>query len=522
MPRRFAPFAAGLLATNIAVCAATLRVPQDYSLIQRAAWAAAPGDTIEIAEGTYFENVVVTKGIALKGAGPGKTIIAGKDRALAVLALNGAGGAISASALSVRHEPAPQLPVDPNSTEPPIEDMSDALSIFSGDLSLKDILVESSSGSGVSVASGKAALENITVNQAESGGLVLYETLPGTTVTGFTIRESKGTYDVTINQAAAVLKKIQLTKKEGAGIQVSGANSTVTFPDLSTELKAKIEWTDGASPEGPGKKAGPPEPATAEGEENNVSNAEVMEAYSEQRQAARDEHQLSTEPARRQFARDLQASLKDKKTPEDFAAALGVYFKALLDTYQPAETADFGVDRAISAELRAFYERFGAQATKDAIAGWPKFSEAGDGMSQMAYDYLLTRVMKAAIEDARGAAWVKNNGAKLDEIFASWKKEPSKEPAALAAAFLKSIRATGELLYASELPPENLVGSLRERTLREINLFIVQAGYPALVQLLRQIAADTNNDIFTAPELQAALTPEQKRELFKAMRVTTK
>jgi hypothetical protein len=130
--------------------------------------------------------------------------------------------------------------------------------------------------------------------------------------------------------------------------------------------------------------------------------------------------------------------------------------------------------------------------------------------------------MKAGIEDARGADWVKANGSKLDAYFATWKNEKSKDPAVLAAALLSGIRSSGELLNTGDFPPENLIGSLRERTLKEVHAFIAQAGYPALAQLLRQIAADQNNGLFTAPELQATLTPEQKRELFKAMRGATK
>ncbi|ATC65777.1 hypothetical protein CMV30_18500 [Nibricoccus aquaticus] len=507
------------LATDIAAFTATLRVPQDYPLIQRAALAAAPGDTLIIAEGTYVENVVVTKPLIIQGAGPGKTIFIGKDRANAVLALNGKGGAISAANLTVRHEPAVQLPVDPNTTEPPIEDMAEALSIFSGDLTLKNIAVESSSGVGVNVADGKAIVENVTVNYAQSGGLYLYKTLPGTTVTGFVIRENKGTYDISVQQSVAEFKKLQLTQKESAVIQVSGTDSSATFHDLSADLKTKIDWTDGASADGPAKKTESTEaPASTEGEENNVDHAEVMDAYSQQRQAMRDEHQLATEPVRRQLARDLQASIKDKKTAGDYAATLGVYFKALLETYQPAETADFGVDQAITGELRAFYERFGAQATTDAIPTWPKHADFNEGMIQASYDWSITRAMKAGIEKARGEAWVKANSTKLDEYFSAWKNEKSKDPAVLAAAFLKGINFTAELLNAGEFSPENLIGSLRERTLKELNAFIAQAGYPAVAQLLRQIAADQANGLFTAPELQAALTPEQKRELFKAMR----
>jgi hypothetical protein len=259
----------------------------------------------------------------------------------------------------------------------------------------------------------------------------------------------------------------------------------------------------------------PKEKKKPEGEEGEAAEEYEMDPYSAERQARRDEHQKNSEPLRRPFARDLQSALKDKSDVASHTAALGVYFKALLETYQPDETADFGVDEAIRAEVHAFYDRFGAAALVDAIAAWPKYDEINP---QMSYDAFSTPIMKIGVENARGANWVKANGAKLDAIFASWKIDKSTDPAARAAVFVTCVGETAELLYGGDFPPENLKGALRERVLAEVNLFIAQAGYPAFSQFLRQFAGGFTNDVITAPELQAALTPEQKRELFKVMR----
>lgn len=56
------------LATVAAHCA-TLAVPSPYPTINAAIAAAVPGDTIEIAAGTYAENVLVSKSLVLDGAG---------------------------------------------------------------------------------------------------------------------------------------------------------------------------------------------------------------------------------------------------------------------------------------------------------------------------------------------------------------------------------------------------------------------------------------------------------------------
>ncbi len=66
--------AVGLVCVSSAV-GATLNVPCDYATIQEAIDAAVNGDTVRVAAGTYYENVLMKDGVDLLGAGADVTTI---------------------------------------------------------------------------------------------------------------------------------------------------------------------------------------------------------------------------------------------------------------------------------------------------------------------------------------------------------------------------------------------------------------------------------------------------------------
>ena len=68
-------------ATMLVIVATAILVPDHYPTIQMAIDIANPGDTIQVAPGVYYENILVTKdGITLLGSGADVTIIDGQDK----------------------------------------------------------------------------------------------------------------------------------------------------------------------------------------------------------------------------------------------------------------------------------------------------------------------------------------------------------------------------------------------------------------------------------------------------------
>ncbi len=82
-----------LLVIAPAANAATINIPQDYPTIQAGIAAASDGDTVQVAPGTYVENIdFLNKAISVvSSAGPAVTVIDGNNQGSAVTINNGAG-----------------------------------------------------------------------------------------------------------------------------------------------------------------------------------------------------------------------------------------------------------------------------------------------------------------------------------------------------------------------------------------------------------------------------------------------
>jgi parallel beta-helix repeat protein len=64
---------------SMQVIARTIDIPDEYDLIQAGIEGACPGDTVLVGPGIYFENIILTPGVTLLGAGVDSSIIDGSN-----------------------------------------------------------------------------------------------------------------------------------------------------------------------------------------------------------------------------------------------------------------------------------------------------------------------------------------------------------------------------------------------------------------------------------------------------------
>lgn len=120
-----------------------LTVPGDYTSIQAALDAAAPGDSVEVGPGVYEETLLFKDGVELKGAGPENTIVRTASKNGEVLKVtDAAGGSIS----GFRFEHSDTASLDANR-----KDFFDAVDVSNSSVEISNCILGPSAGCGIAV-----------------------------------------------------------------------------------------------------------------------------------------------------------------------------------------------------------------------------------------------------------------------------------------------------------------------------------------------------------------------------------
>ncbi|HEY3358836.1 MAG TPA: hypothetical protein VGQ83_36645 [Polyangia bacterium] len=157
--------------------AATIHVPADHGTIAAAMLAAAPGDTIDIAAGTYTEgDLTIAKDLRIQGQGAGVTIVqaaATPGVATTRVFTLGAGSQVTIADLTVRHGRA--LGDEASAAE------GGGIYAFKATLTLD----------GVAVTDNQAACVSTTSMCSDSRGGGVYAALGATTIVNSTIANNR-------------------------------------------------------------------------------------------------------------------------------------------------------------------------------------------------------------------------------------------------------------------------------------------------------------------------------------------
>lgn len=251
--------------------AATLRVPQDFERIQRALFAADPGDTIEIAAGTYAENLWIDNAVILRGSSTGPTVIVAPDRQKPIVTVSG-DGAVALSDLTFSHGDAPLDTSEPNPS-------GYAVQLNSAPVALRNIRVEKTPGIYALSSTGNVlTVENLTIAAEKPFVCIsLVNTRPGTRFDRVVLPEQSWGSAITVENGSAAFRDLSINPRQSASIRVSGRSSDVQFPNLSLEMLERIEWAD-ASPDGPVTDKAAEQPSEG-GDELSDEDRAAIEAY---------------------------------------------------------------------------------------------------------------------------------------------------------------------------------------------------------------------------------------------------
>jgi|GEM_PF-5838729 len=481
---------AGAFSVPLLVSAATLRVPQDFDLIQRAILAAAPGDTISISPGTYRENLSIDNAVTIRGAGIGQTMIVAPDRAQSIVKVDH-GGAVTLTGLTLAH-------TDPLPDTPEGDLASYAVELNIAPVVLRDIRIEKTPASYIlSSTANLLTVENLAIAAEKPFVcLSLHWTLAGTRLERVSFPEQNWGTAIEVENGAAEFRDLTVNPSQRAGIRISGAVSDVKFPDLAPEMLARIEWS-GASPDGPQR------------DQIDEYQKETLKEQMATR-ASLDEYRLeqrAKEVARGQLLHEFQASLRKSSTSAAAIAAFAELLPKLYRTFIGENGySDERVTAVIRMELRALHARFGPAVLAKAL-------ELPD-YDKQSLDYSRTTYLAPDLLDSLAALeaeqWVNANIPDLAALLANWKKAPPSAPVAARDAFLEMLQTLSTKIAAGA--PDKATTALRKLALAELPPFSARHGAAGLDELLRSLGLKPTA-LLSLEQTRAALTPDQKNSL---------
>jgi hypothetical protein len=468
--------------------AATIRVPEDYTLIQRAIAAAAPADTIVIAAGTYRENLFIDKPLTLRGAGSDKTMIVAPNRLLAIARIEYY-GPVTLTDLSLAH--VPRYSTDERDVATYAVDVDDA------DITLRNLLLAHSAGYGIHCVGNAVLIENVSISGTSFHALSLEDPKPGVRVTNVSMNADTKNHPLHLENVVGTFKDVKFSLPDHGEIQIWGPATAIKFENLPADHFAKIRWLDGAAPDGP-----KPTEQSIVTETHRRERAE-RRTFLNENLADKNENDSKRGAA----VRDLTTTLKTASTPEAYKAAVIQYLRRLVDI----DGVDFNWHSnalPILGELSAYSDRFGPLALEELLRELP----AKDAEPNMAANYLL--YLPAFLKDPITKAGAQKSLASsfdLPATLAAWKSADGKDPRAAATAFAEMVKTVSQKADASTADEKQI---LKSAVVAEISPFIEARGYAALSALIDTLAA-APIVLLSADEVRAAMSPQQKRALAK-------
>jgi hypothetical protein len=488
MSTRTLAFFALLAASIPAVQAATLRVPEDFSSIQRAIFAASPNDTIAVAAGTYHEHLIIGIPLTIKGAGVGKTRLVGPDRSDMIVNVFSY-GPVTLADLTVAHT-AP--------TEREVPPASQAIAASFADLKLHNIELAHASGYGIDCKNNSVVIENVSVSNAVAHALTL--TSVRARVNGLTVDKSVDAPALYLDRVTGNFQNLRLPSTERPAIQVLSGTSNVRFEGFSADQLAKIEWAQGASPDGLNKDYVPDVVETTQAEE-----AEQARALNKEQQAA----SMAAYAARAKLTRAFQTKLAAAANAEAAGEALADYFKELYANGEQGEDALFWAV-PVNSELRSFEARYGTGALDTVLSRLPP-PDPNSGPANQQYEGYLPQDIAASLSVHRAKTSVAQN-LDLPKVLASWKEaDGAKDPSGAANQFYEMAKAVSS--HAERASAEGK-RQLKAAVLEQVTPFIEKQGYAALDTLLNRLG-QAPLAALSADDVRTHLTPQQKRALTK-------